>query len=300
MPWQSSRRERIMVFGGYKSGKTYAYLSIMQLAEKTNTNSHFWIIDNDNQAEASGLGENGSFKHLLHRATIWTPTDFSEYRDITADIIANAGPEDWIIIDMLSNVWEQMPSWWMNNVYGEDEFTYWVQVRREIIAAEEAGKRGHEKQFGGTAGVDWQMIGKAYRGWEKRISLGAPCHVYVTSNEAEIDERFDKSGQQRQQYAVTNAVGPKTEKGVGHRFHTIMRMAKLIGRDGKTAKTRELTVVGDRDREAKWAEKFGRAMTMEMTDVGTPEQFAKAPIPKLGFAFDYLFKLGGWRLGGKK
>lgn len=294
MPWVPSRQERILVYGGYKAGKTYDWLSIMQLAMKTNTQSHFWIIDNDHQAEASGLGPNGSLAHLLDMATIWTPTDFSEYKEITAEILAKADCQDWIVVDMISNVWEQMPSWWMTNVYGEDEWSYWVSVRKEILEAQSRDK-GSEKQFGGTAGVDWQFIGKAYRGWEKKISLEAQCHVFACSSEAEIDERFDKSGQQRQNYAMTNGVAPKVEKGVGHRFHTIMRQVKTVGRDGKTARTRELTVVGDRDREAKWAEKFGRSMTMELTLV---DELAVAPIPRLGFAWDYLIKLGGWKAVG--
>lgn len=290
MAWKPTRQERILLWAGAGVGKTYAELGIMKFAALTRTDNHFWIIDNDNQMEASGLVEGGEFEDLVERSTVWVPESFDEYDDITNEIKTNAGPQDWIFIDMLSNVYQSLPDWWVENVYGENPHTYWGAVRKEIVEAQQQadmkGERGgHEKQFGGTSGVDWQYIGKQYRAWEKRLSIFAPCHVMAVCGEQEIEERYDVSGARRAQFAATNAVAPKGEKDAVHRFHTTMRMQRQVGRDGKTTKARSITVHKDRGRMAKWDEMGGRGRTIELAEG-----------PK--FAFDYLIKVGGWKMAG--
>jgi hypothetical protein len=290
MAWKPTRQERILLWAAAGVGKTYAELGIMKFAALTRTDNHFWIIDNDNQMEASGLVEGGEFEDLVDRSTIWVPESFDEYDDITNTIKTNAGPQDWIFIDMLSNVYQSLPDWWVENVYGENPHTYWGAVRKEIVEAQQQAdmkgeKGGHERQFGGTSGVDWQYIGKQYRAWEKRLSIFAPCHVMAVCGEQEIEERYDRDGTRRAQFAQTSAVAPKGEKDAVHRFHTTMRMQRRVGRDGKSVAGRTITMHKDRGRTEKWAELGGRGKTIELSEG-----------PK--FAQDYLMKVGGWRMVG--
>lgn len=291
MAWKPTRREKILIWGHSGVGKTYNALAIMDFARATKTDSHFWIIDNNNQMEASGLVEGGEFEAVMDNATVWNPESFDEYEDITRTIKENASPEDWIIIDMLSDVYQGLPDWWSANVYGANPHTYWATVRKEIVdsarAQQEAGERvrGHEKQFGGTSGVDWAFIGKTYRFWEKQLSQFSPCHVLALSAEQEIEERWDKEGVRRALFVRTSGVAPKGEKDAVHRFHTTMRLANKIARDGKTVEGRKITVFRDRGRMDKWEELGGRGMTIELKHG-----------PK--FAWDYLVKVGGWKPAG--
>lgn len=296
MSWKPSRRERILIYGAPKVGKSFTYIGIMDLAQKTKTDSHFWIIDNDNSTEGIGLYEGGTYGRLLgemidedysegikreyENATIWIPDDFSQYKGINDEIKKKARREDWIVIDMISNVWTQMPDWWIENVYGDDTWTYYADVRKAIEENEEGAG---ERNFGGQKGVDWQYIGKTYRRWEKALTLQAPCHVIAYAEETEIQARYDKSGEKAAQYRTTSGFAPKTEKGVPHRVHTIARMTRRVGRDGRKVVGRELTVQGDRDRMDKWEELPG--LTLELKEG-----------PKFGF--DYLVKIGGWKLAG--
>lgn len=299
MAWLPSRRERILIYGGAKAGKSFTYISLLNFARLTKTDSHFWIVDNDNASEAIGLYPGGSYGDLLgeqldedfddhitkltyERATIWIPERFEVYHPIADEIRKKAGPQDWVVIDMLSNLWEIMPDWWIENVYGDNPWEYYAAVRKAIEAEEEgAGERG----FGGHSGIDWQYIGKEYRRWEKKLTLYAPCHVIAYSGETEIQAHHDKSGEKRAQFAIAAGHSPRTEKGAVHRFHTIARAQKRVAPDGKTVKERTLTFVGDRDREDVLAEKLGRGSTLTLSEG-----------PK--FAQDYLVKLAGWKMAG--
>ena len=276
--------ERILAYGGQSSGKTTAWMGIADLALKTKSDAHFYVIDNDNATARLIRNPNGSFHHLEANTTIWTPKSIDEYEGITEQMLNDADPDDWIIVDMLSNVWEGMPDWWHENVFGESSWDYWQKTRREIVEAE-SKDLGHERQFGGDTGVDWQYIGKVYRAWEKKITVNAPCHVYATSSESEIQARFDTTGEQRAMYEIASSFSPKTEKGAVHRFHTILRFSrKVSGQGRKKSFVRKITMVKDRDREDIWEEKAGRGLTLELGDG-----------PKFGF--DYLKNVAGWGLG---
>lgn len=275
--------ERILAYGGHSAGKTTAWMGIADLALKTKSDAHFYVIDNDNATARLIANPRGSFHHLTDNTTIWTPESIDDYETITEQILNDVDDDDWIIVDMLSNVWESMPDWWHENVFGESSWDYYATVRREIVEAEKE-ERGHEKQFGGDAGVDWQWIGKTYRAWEKKVTINAPCHVFATSTESEIQERFDSTGEKRAMYEIASNFSPKTEKNAVHRFHTIMRFSrKVSGKGRKKSFTRKITMVKDRDREAIWEEEAGPGMTLELRDG-----------PRFGL--DYLWKIAGWQL----
>jgi hypothetical protein len=296
MAWQASRREKLLIYGGYKVGKSLTYVGLMDFARMTKTDSHFFIIDNDNSCEAIGLYPGGTYGELLGKtikvaddqsykrfsqATIWIPRSFDAYGAIVDEIDQRARPQDWNVLDMASNVWGQMPDWWINNVYGDTSWGYYARVRKGI---ENEDKEAMGRGFGGQSGVDWEYIGKSYRAWERRITTNSPCHHISLSSETEIQERYDKSGEQAKKYASTSGFAPKTEKDMSHRVHTIMRMTKAFGRDGKTVIERDLTLLGDRDREERWAELAPKTLTIPVS---------KGP----RFAWDYLVKFG-WKPGG--
>lgn len=268
--------ERILVFGSAGSGKSYIWAGIAQMYERTNTEGRFWIIDNDHGAKRM-LRE---FPEVRDRVKIYTPRSFDDYRGINDEILDEAEENDWIVIDLISNVWEMLPGWWMEKVYGEDSWDYWVNARREVVEASQKGTSA-ERSFAGAASVDWQFIKKAYSGWEKPLTLNAPCHVLALAAEKEVVGHFDKSGEKSARYAMTNGMAPVGEKLSPHRFHTEMRIAKIAGKRPGSVIGRQLTVVKDRNREQLWAEHGGRGLTLELRDG-----------PK--FALDYLKRIGGW------
>lgn len=307
MSFTATRRERILIYGGSDAGKSYTYLGLMDFARKTKTDSHFWIIDNDNATEGIGLYPGGSFGHLLgeeqgevedewkgekegatygqqfERATIWVPETFDDYNPIKDHIKKRVKPDDFIVIDMMSNVWEIMPDWWIENVYGDNTWEYYAGLKRAVNSDDpDERKEAARNDFGGLPGGAWQYVGKVYRKWEKSLTLFSPCHVLALSAESEVLPHYDTSGEDQAKWKKTSGFRPKVEKNAPHRFHTLMRANRLLARDGKSVKSRELTVWKDRDRMERWDEVTGKSQTLELSEG-----------PK--FAWDYLVKIGGWK-----
>ena len=298
MAWQASRKERILIFGGPKVGKSFTYIGLMKFARQTKTDSHFFIVDNDNATEGIGLYPGGTYGDLLgdeidvsydeetdverreyEHATIWVPELFYGYPAIRDEIKERGRPNDWTVIDMISNTWEIMPDWYIEQVYGENTWDYFAKTQKAI---EEGDSGAGSRNFGGLPGDAWQLIGKEYRRWEKPLTLHSRGHVIAFAAETEIQAHHDKSGARRKEWESTSAVMPKGEKNLAHRFHTIVRMQKSV--TGKKIE-RDLTVHGDRDRMDGWVEKGGRGLTIPVKEG-----------PK--FAFDYLVKMGGWKPSG--
>jgi len=278
-----AERERILLYGQQTTGKTYAWLGIADLSQKTKSTAHFHVIDTDRAVLRNLKGPNAEFRHL-ENVTIYQARTIDHAQEAAQKILGNINsPDDWIVIDMLSNIWDGMSDWWISRVYDEDPVAYWAGVRQDIIKAREDPdiKGGDPREFGGQAGPDWQYITKTYLAWEFPITIDAPCHVFATSAEAEIQERYDSTGEERAKYKSTNFRKPRGQKGAPHRFHTVLRATATTSFKDTT---REVTMHKDRVPEKVWAE--------ASTGRGYQIQLSQGP----RFAMDYLRKVAAWSL----
>lgn len=271
-PKDAAAKERIYVYGDSGAGKSHAWLSIAALADKTGADTQFFVVDTD-MATETVLDPGGPFDHLSDRIHIWNVYEWEEYREAGKAVRKEAGPEDWIVVDMLSNAWEILPSWWIANVFQEDTTDYWSTMRRVALGNEEG-----DKGFGGMkGGVDWQFITKVYLDFEKPISMGARSHVFATAAESQVSELWDKSGEERATFGQVGGYKPAGQKRTRHRFHSTMRLKRIQGES-------EALLVRDRGKEHIWAEKAGRGVALPIKEGDT------------GFAMSYLKGIRGWKL----
>ena len=180
---------------------------------------------------------------------------------------------------MLSNVWDNMVNWWISNVIQDEAVDYWPAARRGIMEAKAEGK-GDAREFGGHTSVDWNFITKTYMSWETPITIQAPCHVFATAAEVEMQERFDSTGEKRARYISTNFMAPRGQKLAEHRFHSVLRITALTS---FKETSRELTMHNDRIPESVWQGFEGRGLTMPLRSG-----------PR--FAMDYLRGALQWKL----
>lgn len=276
-PKTARAKERIMLYGDTGAGKSYSWLTIAHLAHLTKSDAQFWVLDSDQEVELA-IQPGFEFEHLANRIHVFdvpkSGDGVPEWLKASKTVRKNAGPNDWIIIDRLSVLWSILPSWWIEEVYQENELDYWATMRRISLGKEE-GKKG----FGGMAeAVDWQKI-KSVRASIENPLVASRSHLLVTCDEKTVVEHFDRDGSERAKYEVVDNFKPGGDKESVKAYHSLYRLKRVAG-------VSELHMVRDRHMEHVWGEsdkvKRGRVMPIKKG--------------KTGFAKAVLVDLRGWKL----
>jgi len=277
---QTTRRERILIYGSFKIGKSTCWLDIANTYYKYgDRNVHFYIVDTD--FGAGKLLDEG-YEHLedADMLTIYNPMDFTEMLADSKEISKKARKGDWIVLDMIEYGWAEAQQFYIHGVYGDEPEDYFLQMRKEVVA-----KGGKDKRaYGGFEGTDWNFINKIYTRLEFPLSMKSPANVLAVSSERKLDADRGDSSDKLKQYKAVGGMAPVGQKGIGHRFDTVLRMTMRA--NGQ----RQITMAGDRGRQKTvWAERGSNTI-----DIGEG---------KRGFARAYLVDVVGWKLekerGGK-
>lgn len=273
------RREKILVSGPQKVGKSSLWLDIVRVAYEKGYGGKFYLIDNDNTWEDYS-SEYGAFEDegLLE---VWNPTNLTEALEARTEILSKVQTygkgsgrhRDWIFLDMLDWFWSEAEVLYINKVHGEDPEDYFLGMR---AAVKQAGGK-HEASFGGQGGTDWGFITKVYKQFEIPLVMKSDAHVLSVTSERQLDPNRGSSPEEIAQHKHVSGMKAAGQKGIGHRHSTLMRMTKR--QNGQ----RQLTMIGDRVRETTiWPEVVGRR-TIDVDEW-----------PKGGFVRAYLKKVAGW------
>jgi hypothetical protein len=273
---QTTRRERILVYGSYKLGKSTCWLDIADRYHKAgNEKVHFYVIDTDFGVDKM-LDE--GYGHLSDMLTVYTPLNFDELLKASKEIAKKVGRGDWIIIDMLSYPWTMAQEHYIHGVFGDEPEDYFMAMRQEVVA-----KSGKDKRaYGGHEGTDWNFITKIYHQFEFPLSMRSQANIFAVSEEKKLDADRGASPEMVKMFKNVGLMAPAGQKGIGHRFDTVLRMTMRA--NGQ----REITMVGDRgkNRGKTWADRGSNTI-----------QIGEG---KKGFAGAYLVKVAGWNGKGVK
>lgn len=248
--------ERILLFGPAGSGKSTAAASIAAMSAKTGSDARFHVVDTDlawDRMLYEGYQD-------LSNVEVYVALEWPEYREALAKIRATVRPNDWVIVDLVSNAWETVQSYFTEQVFDSDIGDYFLQVRKEL----KTGKKSLEA-FSGW--VDWSVINAMYKSWANDLLFKTRANILCTAKMAKVhSEQDDKA---TRLLFGSHGVKPEGQKALAYQFHTVL----LTGEQKAGDETQwTLTTVKDRERP----------------------QLSKAPVRK--FALDYLVKVGGWRL----
>lgn len=222
----SMRRERILVYGPWGSGKTTGWLNIALWAQRTGSPSRFYALDSDNALEAMLDGPTyGPLTNVEHRA-IWEWPEFVEATNRYATVMS---PDDWLIVDFATHAWDAVQEWYVNQMFKSDMADYFLEMRK-------LGKG--DKALDGWK--DYSVINMHYKRWMNAILHTAPGHKYLTAQVDKIGDKDDQST--RAQYSAVG-LKPKGQKALGHVPHTVLLAQSL--RPGEVY----MTTVKDRERE---------------------------------------------------
>lgn len=252
--------ERILLFGPAGSGKSTAAATIASLAQKTKSDARFHVIDTDlawDRMLFEGYQD-------LSNVDVHVALDWPEYRESLAKIRSVAKPQDWVVVDLVSNAWETVQSYFTEQVFDRDIGDYFLQVRKEL----KAGKKSLEA-FSGW--VDWSVINAMYKTWANDLLFKTRANVLCTAKMAKVyAEQDDKA---TRMLFGPHGVKPEGQKALAYQFHTVLLTGEQkIGAGDEAVSQWTLTTVKDRERE----------------------RLTKTPVRN--FALDYLKRVGGWKL----
>lgn len=263
-------RERILLYGREGTGKSTAALSI---ARATPT-SKFWIVDNDNTYDR--LLESG-FPELLERGQVLmagedfgvNPNSWDGSRQSIAEAVGNMARDDWLVVDMLSKLWDQVQEWFIEQVFGDEIDDYFLRVRiekeRYNEAARSSGKDKEKKALGAFEGfMDWPVINQTYH---KRVStplLNCPGHLISVAEAKNLADDDDRS---LKELYGTYGARPGGQKRSGHIMQTVIATGKM-----QRSQEFKLVTIKDRTRPVWQDEVF------------------------VDFAMDYLVGTAGWEV----
>lgn len=223
-------RERILAYGGFAAGKTYNWFSIAKAV-----NANFFVIDTD-QTVIPYL-ESEEFAEVEERIDFREPLEWPEYIEALKDFRKKATPNDWLVVDMASEPWNEVQNYYAEQVYGKDLGDYWLEYRKQIEAND---GRGSKSAFDGT--TDWQAIKKMYRQYMAYV-IRFPGHVYLATGEKKINDHLDGPDVTK---LASNGWKPEGEKTLGHAVRTVLRL-----------NNQRATTVKDRQREVLSGVKIG-------------------------------------------
>jgi len=284
-PPRGHRREKPLIYGGYKIGKSSLWLDVLNTFHQYGqTDVHFFIVDSDYGYEELVADE---YPHLMdtEMVTLFNPETFEDFIDARIQIRAEEKRGDWVVVDLMKQPWEAAQEHYIQKVYGEDPWEYLIAMRKEVVA--KGGK--DPRSYGGHDGMNWGFITRNYNQFDYPLTLKSKAHVFGVTEERKLDEARGADPEKIKRFRIVGKMEPVGQKGIGHRFSTVMRMTQ------KASGQRQLTMVGDRGREKKiWPAKMGlddKGELNRILDIDASESFVQR----------YLVDVVGWRLEtGKK
>ena len=282
-------KERILIYGGGGTGKTYDALTV---AHRTlGSGQTLWVLDTDNSVTTlleeidtfAGLGiafdghnVGGSRVQWEHDDTfpvedggkvcIYHATTWDEACAGLAEIVDQAGPQDWVLIDSVSQLWTWVQEWFVKKTHGEDMAEWLVDWRIEQL---KDGKAGNQEAQALLADGAWTFINAQWKKHVTELCLNPPCHLFIT---AEAKTLRSDGKDQKAVRVMYDAIGAKPEGqwALGHKMKTVLFKDKTRGANP----VRRTTTVKDWGREDRMLDED------EIAD----------------FAMGYLKNVAGWRL----
>ncbi len=239
-----SRRERILYFGAWGTGKTTAWLNIAKWSQETESPSKFYVIDTDNALDAF-LEPGTQYENLVGKdgnVEVVRAFEWEEYTAATEEFSGKLLRDDWLIVDFVTPAWDAVQGYYIQEIYKDDPTEYFLMKRRE--------NKGGSALDGRT---DWGMINKLYKDWMLNILHRTQGHKFMTAEVATLGQ-----GESPENRATFGSYGvkPKGQKQLGHQPHTLL-LGK-VDRQGEIT----MTTIKDREREP-FEEKAYREFTID-------------------------------------
>ena len=201
-------RERILLMGGWGTGKSTAAVNIITMARKTQSDAVMYVVDTTYEAERNFDGIEG--------VKIGTVESWKDYMATIKKFRQEARKQDWLVVDRMDVVWDAAQAGYSEEAFGKEIDEWFVQFRKD-------GGAGHA--FSGDYGTHWGTIKRMYGAFVTEL-MRWPGHVLVTAKAEHVMEpsRDGKGGDSQEIRGLYGKYGvrPGGEKNLGFSFHTTL------------------------------------------------------------------------------
>lgn len=205
-------REKILLFGWGKVGKSTAILSLA----KRNTDDQFYIIDTEGKMDYTIDRNFGDVQLDNVHVTVIGQDDWPGLMKALAEIRAKVKPDDWLVIDSITESWGAVCNFVADKKYGATREDYW----EKLFEAKPDTNIGKE----GGLDLPWaQVINPSYYKLYGMLK-NWPSHVLATAQIDEVDAKSDREGV-RQAFGSVG-VKPKGQKDLYFQFHEVLLLEK--------------------------------------------------------------------------
>jgi hypothetical protein len=207
-------RERVLVYGPTGSFKTAGAFTI---AAKVFPHTMF-VVDTDNSWE---LLQERVWPDVenLDIATC-AANDWPATRTAIQRAFEGATPDDWVVLDSVSGMWDQVTNYMTRQIVGEDlpQFLLDWRVSLDEKKVGKENKEGAMKELYNFINPEWHSV---VSGPVK----SATCHVYMTAEGQTSGNPYEDKGT-RQMFGDFG-LKPRAQKGISFNAATVL----LLGRD---------------------------------------------------------------------
>lgn len=233
--WGAVRRERLLLFGGPKVGKSDLVLKLAQWYEITGTPGTFYYLDTD--CQLNSITEDSQY-YSLNNISPHEISDWDECRAEGHKVFNTAGEGDWIVLDMAHRPKIWLDRWYLEHKVGTDD------LAQAIVEAKWTG----EKYFGSNPLLkpdDYTMLRSMWDAFFYPLAQKSKAHIICITEKKKI---YDGPGANPDKQRTYDKVGgsPSGEAGMDYSLATILHM-------DKTSFGRYITTCGDRS-EREWLE----------------------------------------------
>lgn len=202
-------REKILLFGWGKVGKSTAILS---LAER-NTDDTFYILDTEGKMAYTLERNVGKLANVVIKDI--SETKFSDVISLVAEIRQLVKPDDWLVVDSISETWSMLANQVSERKFGATKEDYWEQL---FVEKPQANMR----KEGGLDLPYLQVINPTYFKFYTMLKKW-PSHVLATAMIDQVDDN-DREGVRKAFGGV--GVKPKGQKDLYFAFHEVLLLEK--------------------------------------------------------------------------
>jgi DNA helicase HerA-like ATPase len=243
----------ILIYGGSKVGKTFAYCSLIEEEIKADKDKKFYVLSTDNGFFPSFNYYFGSKdKAPYSNVVVYDAHDARKMLNALEEAEKKVRKKDWIIIDLISDQWEFAQDAYMDmSNMGDKIIDYIFNASKD------------KKSFGLFEGAKWQYIKRIDHAVSRNLLQKALCNVLGVAAEKDVKAE-EAIGGKKEENAPYREFGsrPAGQKTLQYKFNMIFfldflpevnkRFFALIGGRGVESKK-----IGERvEYERNWFKKI--------------------------------------------